>query len=331
MAGQSKQKHKLLVLKEIFETQTDENHPLTVVEIINALARKGISCERKTVYDDINTLIDSGMDIVVSKRGHSNDYYLASRLFQTEELFILADAISSCKFLTKKKSGELIGKLQSLTSKHSAPELSRDIHVASRVKAFNEKIYYSVNAIHSAIKANKKITFRLSYYDIEKHSRLRHDGYLYKASPFYLMWAEDNYYLVCYCEKHEGISRYRVDRMENVEICDEARDSLSVDDEALAKAQLSVYGMYGGTEKTVTFEFDQSLMNTVIDRFGQRVICHRIADDKFTVTADVQISPPFWGWLFTFRDKARVISPPEVIEQAKHELAVILEQYSDEG
>lgn len=327
MAGQSKQKNKLLILKEIFETQTDENHPLTVAEIISALARRGISCERKTVYDDISTLIDCGMDIVVGKRGHSNDYYLASRLFQTEELFILADAVSSCKFLTKKKSNELIQKLQTLTSKHNAPELRRDIHVASRAKAFNETIYYAVNAIHSAIKENKKITFRLSYYDIEKRKRLRHDGYLYKASPFYLIWEEDNYYLVCYCEKHQNISRYRVDRMENVTVCDEARDSLSVDDEAIAKAQLSVYSMYGGTEKTVTFEFDHSLMNTVIDRFGQRIICHRTADDKFTITADVQISPPFWGWLFKFRDKARIISPPEVIEQAKNELAAILSQY----
>ena len=330
MAGQSKQKNKLLVLKEILETMTDDNHSLTRQQLTDELAKRGITCERKTFYDDIQTLLDSGMDIIIEKNGRQNTYCVGDRLFQTEELFILADAISSCKFLTERKSSELIRKLQKLTSVHIAPELKRGIHVANRVKTFNEKIYYMVNTIHTAIKQNKKITFNYSYYDIEKHKRLKHDGYLYTVSPFYLTWEGDNYYLICFCEKHGNISRYRVDRMEKVNISEENRVTLSVDDEVLAKSQLSVYSMYGGTEKSVTFEFDHSLMDTVIDRFGTKVICKKVSDNKFVFTENVQLSPPFWGWLFQFRNKARVISPPEVVEQAKKEIDTIMSLYNSE-
>ena len=327
MAGQSKQKNKLLVLKEIFEQQTDENHPLSVQDIINKLAERRISCERKTVYNDIATLTDSGMDIVISKQGHSNVYYLANRLFQTEELFVLADAVASCRFLTIKKSNELITKIQSLTNKHEAPQLSRSIFVGSRTKAFNEGIYYSINTIHDAIHQKKKITFKYTEYDADKKKKLRHDGYTYRVSPFYLAWEEDNYYLVCYCEKHEGIARYRVDRMESVKQIDDPRDELSIDEEAVAKAQRSVYSMYGGTEKSVTIEFDKKLMNVIIDRFGTKVISKKIDEDTIQITVDVQISPPFWGWLFTFGTKAKIISPPELVAEARKKLEEISAQY----
>ena len=203
----------------------------------------------------------------------------------------------------------------------------RKVYVSSRVKAFNEKIYYNVNAIHEAIRENKKLTFRLFYFDIEKHQRLRHDGYVYKVSPFRLVWEEDNYYLVCYCEKHGNISRYRVDRMDKVTVTDEQRVQLSADDEQIAQAQLSLYSMYGGTEKKVSIEFDKELMNAVIDRFGSKVICKQTTDDKFVITVDVQISPTFWGWLFKFNDKARITAPPETVKQAKKELAKISALY----
>lgn len=331
MASQAKQKNKLLVLKELFEQQTNENHAMTVQEIISALNRKGISAERKTVYDDIATLTDSGFDIVVRKRGHANEYYLGSRLFQTVELCILADAVASCRFLTQKKSAELISKLCKLTDKHTAPMLSRSVHVSSRAKAFNERIYYNVNFVHEAIKDNKKLAFKIAYYDIEKRKRLRHDGLVYKVSPYYLTWEDDNYYLVCYCEKHRGISRYRVDRMENVTVCDEDRIKLSIDEEALAKSQCSVYSMYGGNERTVTLEFDKDLMNVVIDRFGQRIVCKKIDENRFRITVNIQLSPPFWGWLFKFGNKARIIEPAEVIEQARGVLGEIAEMYTPEA
>lgn len=327
MASQAKQKNKLLVLKSIFEQHTDEDHDLTVQEIIGLLSERRIDAERKTVYDDIATLQDFGMDIVVSRRGHSNAYYLASRPFQTEELFILSDAVASSRFLTKKKSNELIGKLQNLTSRHIAPKLSREVFVNSRVKAFNESIYYNINDIHEAIKSDKKITFKYYYYDLERRKKLRHSGYVYKVSPLHLTWEEDKYYLICYCEKHEDISRYRIDRMERVSITDEKRDVLSPEFTEKAKSQLSVYSMFGGEEKAVTIEFHKSLMDSVVDRFGATVASRPTSEDTFKITVDIQISPPFWGWLFQFGDKARILAPNDVKELAKTQLNKITSLY----
>lgn len=329
MAGQSKQKNKLLVIKQLLEQKTDENHALTVQDIIGELASRRISCERKTVYDDIATLQDFGMDIVVSKKGHSNAYYLASRQFQTEELFILSDAVASSKFLTRKKSSELISKLQDLTSNYIAPKLSREVFVNSRVKAFNESIYYNINSIHEAIKSGQKITFRYYYYDLEKRKKLRHGGFVYKVSPKYLAWEEDKYYLICYCEKHEDIARYRIDRMERVSIIDEKAVSLTPETEAIAKAQLSVYSMYGGEEKSVSIEFDQSLVDAVIDRFGTKVNSRITEDGKFRISVDVQISPPFWGWLFQFGDKAKIVAPKDIVAQAQYEISKIAKLYTN--
>ncbi len=325
--GQAKQKNKLIVLKDILEQYTDEDHSLTVAEIIALLGENRIASERKTVYDDIATLIDFGMDIVVTRRGHSNAYYVASRLFQTEELYILSDAVASSRFLTKKKSSELISKIQKLTSKYIAPKLSREIFVNSRVKAFNEGIYYNINSIHEAIRRNCKITFKYYYYDIEKRKKLKHAGYVYKVSPLRLVWEEDKYYLVCYCEKHGDIARYRVDRMDGVNVTEEACVTLSEDAEQEAKAQLSVYSMFGGIEKSVSIEFDESLLAAGIDRFGTKVQSRCVADGRFKITVDVQISPPFWGWLFQFGSKARIVAPDDVRELAKQEIAKLASLY----
>lgn len=327
MAAQGKIKDKLLVLKSIMEEQTSENHALTVQEIIRELGRRGIPCERKTVYEDIAALVEHGVDIVSRRRGHSNEYFLASRLFQTEELLILADATASSRFLTMKKSKEIIGKLRKLTDRETAETLQRSVYVENRVKSFNEKIYYTMSEIHDAIRTNRKLTFRLSYYDINKKLKLRHDGKYYKVSPIYLTWEEDKYYLICLCEEHGTICSYRVDRMQDARKLDEKRDRLSTDEAAIAKSQLSVYGMYRGTEKNVTMEFDSELMNVVIDRFGEKVICRPVDENRFRITADVQISPPFWGWLFKLGDKAKIISPDDAVLEAKQELKKILALY----
>ena len=163
---QTRQKQKLLILQNILLNETDENHKLTVNELIEKLAAHGVSVERKTVYDDIATLIDSGLDVMIEKVGHSNYYYIGSRNFQDEELLVLADAVASSKFLTKKKSDELIKKLQNLTSKYNAQLLRRMVYVGNRVKTYNEAIYDSINAMHDAICRDRQIVFRYTGYDL---------------------------------------------------------------------------------------------------------------------------------------------------------------------
>ncbi len=324
-----RQKIKLLLLEKILLSETDENHKLTGAELIQRLAAVGISCERKTIYDDIETLALSGLDIVTEKAGHSNYYYVASRLFQDEELLVLADAVASSKFLTVKKSDELIKKLQSLTSRYKGQQLRRSIYVNGRVKTYNEGIYYSINAIHEAVYKNLQITFRYTEYDIDKKKRYRHHGEVYRVSPYYLIWENECYYLVCYCQKHDGLCRYRVDRMADVSVADEPRRSLSIDEADLARELRGIYNMYGGTRETITLEMSEKLINVVIDRFGDGVHLSRSGEDSFVVKLDVSISPTFWGWLFQFGSEARVIAPQWVIDEAKKKLGQISGLYKN--
>lgn len=327
MAGLSKQKQKLLIMEQLFNKRTDENHALTGNQLIDILAHQDIKAERKTIYDDIATLCDSGIKLEVTKIGHSNAYFLSERLFQDEELFLLADAVASSKFLTIKKSNELIKKLQSLTSDHKAKQLRRSIYVDNRTKAFNENIYYTINTVQEGIFSDRNITFNYFEYSLEKRKQLKHGGELYTVSPFQLIWENDNYYLACYCFKHKKICRYRVDRMTNVTVSDEKRCKLTEEEAEEMKNQRSLYSMYGGEEETVQIQFDNSLINVVIDRFGERVICHQNSENTFYINADVQISPTFWGWLFQFGDKAKILGPSQVTVMAQRKIKELADMY----
>ena len=326
-AAQSRQKQKLIILREILINETDEAHPLSVNELISKLALSGIKAERKTVYDDIATLAETGLDIVIDKRGHSNVYYVASRLFQDEELLILAEAVASSKFLTVKKSNELIKKLQQLTSKHSATRLKRSIYIGNRVKTFNESIYYTVNSIHEAINNNREISFKYFEYDMDKKKKLRYNGFTYRVSPIYLIWENDCYYLVCYYPRYNTISRFRVDRMSEVAVTENKRKALTLDEEEMAKQLRSTYNMFGGRTETVTLLMDGKLMNVLIAKFGESVRVSKVDDTHFSVKLEVQISPTFWGWLFQFGDQAKILAPKSVIDEAKQELTKMLNCY----
>lgn len=327
LTPKSRQKQKLLILQKILLTESDEYHKLSGNDLIKKLDLYGIKAERKTIYDDIATLIESGLDVVVEKLGHSNVYYIGSRIFQDEELLVLVDAVASSRFLTQKKSNELIKKLQSLTSRHSAQQLKRSIYVANRVKNYNEAIYYSVNAIHEAIHKNCQITFRYTEYDVNKRKRFKHGGDVYKVSPYYLIWESDCYYLVCYCTKHEEICRYRVDRMSDVNVTSSKRRELSISEEEFAKSLRATYNMFGGKPETVTLEMKNNLVNVLIDRFGDSIHITPKTQDTFSVRLEVQISPTFWGWLFQFGDEAKVLSPEWVVNEANANLKKMLKSY----
>ena len=328
MAGLSRQKQKLLTMKQYFEQKTDDEHSITGNRLIEILGQYGIKAERKTIYDDIKTLCDSGMDIEITKDGHSNAYYLGARTFQDEELFVLVDAIASCRFLTKKKSQELIAKIQGLTSEYKAKQLKRDVFVNNRSKAMNEAVYYNLNKVHEGIFEKKTISFQYYDYNFNKKKILRHDGEVYTVSPFVTVWEEDNYYLVCYCNKHEKICRYRIDRMTNVKVNEgDKRRELTPEEKTEVNNYQSVYSMYGGETEKVTLEFENGLLSTVIDRFGEKIICTQNSDHTFYINVEVQISPTFWGWLFKFGKRARVLAPENVVEQAKQTLDEIRKHY----
>ncbi|MGD9678325.1 MAG: helix-turn-helix transcriptional regulator [Vulcanibacillus sp.] len=321
MLKSSNQKLKLLYLLKILMEKTDTDHTLTVPEMIIELKKYNINAERKSIYDDLESLKTFGIDILCRK-SKTYDYYIASRSFELAELKLLADAVASSKFITEKKSRELIKKIGSLTSNYEAKQLVRQIYVAGRAKTINEKIYYNVDLINQAIGRNKQISFKYFEYTIDKKKRYRNDGNNYIASPYALTWDDENYYMVSYYEKYNGITHFRIDKMEDIEITDQ---QCHIADINIVEYTKKIFSMYGGEEETVKIQFDNSLLGVVIDRLGKSTIIHKIDENSFAAIITVELSPPFWGWIFQFVNKVKIISP----ENVKYEYVKYVNEVSE--
>ena len=314
MAKSSMQKLKLLYLYDILMEKTDENHPMTVKDMISELAKYGISAERKSIYDDLELLCDVyGMDIVQVK-SKSFGYYVGSRQFELAELKLLVDSVQSAKFMTDKKSLSLISKIEQLAGHHEAQLLRRQVYVTNRVKAVNENIYYNVDRIHDAIARNRQITFRYFEWTMEKTKKYRKDGKLYTETPIALTWDDENYYLITYKQKYMSFTHYRVDKMESISITDDERVMPEADFD-LAGYSKKVFSMFGGEEESVTVEFDASLAGVVIDRFGLDVNMYRINDTKFNANLRVAVSNQFFSWIMNFGAKAKITAPERVAKE----------------
>lgn len=327
MPSQSNGKLKLLYIMKIFLENTDEEHRITINGIINNLKSYGISAERKSVYSDIELLRDFGLDIICI-REKANHYFIGSRKFEMPELKLLVDAVQSSRFITYKKSEELIKKIGKLCSIHQAKILQRQVIVSDRIKTMNESIYYNVDVIHNAIQENKKIKFQYFDYTLEKDIRFRRDGEYYIASPYALSWSDNNYYLISYYRRYDDISNFRVDRMKNVQIINEKREiTEEFKNFNVADYSNKIFHMYSGESQMVELEFHRSLINVVIDRFGKEVFVHNRTKSTFCIRVDVIISDTFLGWLFMFGDKVKILSPEGLKKRMRKKTERILDLY----
>lgn len=323
MARSSNQKLKLIYLADIFRQNTDDEHCVTVSQIIDMLAAKGISAERKSIYTDIEALKSYGMDIEC-RREKTTGYYLAGRNFELAELKLLVDLVQCSKFITHKKSNELIKKLESLASNYQAQLMQRQVIVTNRIKTMNESIYYNVDAIHNAIAHNKKISFKYFEYTVSKERKFRKNGEKYLISPLALNWSDSNYYLIAYDSESEKIKHYRVDKMTSINMTDEAREGLQQFEKVdMAQYSKRVFSMYSGKEQSIKLRFDNSLIGVVIDKFGKDVVVSP-GTDSFTINVTVMVSAQFFGWLAGLGCGAQIVSPPSVKERYSAHLKEIL-------
>lgn len=311
MARSDNQKLKLMLLARLLEQQTDEAHPMSAQQLIAALAEHGVKAERKSIYSDIAALQDLGMDICL-QNGKNGGYYLASREFELPELKLLVDAVQASKFLSERKTVQLIRKLETLASRWDAGRLRRQVVVSGRVKTMNESVFYTVDQIHEAIAANRQIQFRYFEWGVDKQKHFRDRRYV--ASPYALCWENENYYLVAYSERH-GITHYRVDKMAQLQMLDAPR---IVNDETRAldvsKYGKNVFGMFGGEQMQVKMRFENPLAGVVLDRFGHDVMLIPDDDSHFTLTTDIAVSPVFFGWLAGFGGAAKIVFPQSAVE-----------------
>lgn len=330
MPKSSQQKFKILYLMRVFLEQTDEQHPMTTNQLIDYLSECGISVERKTVYDDIETLRIFGMDIV-NRRERPSGFYLASREFELAELKLLVDAVQSSRFITSKKSGQLIQKLEKLTSVHDARLLQQQVVVDNRVKTVNESIYYNIDDIHTAITGNHQISFQYYEWTVSKEMRLRKDGERYRISPWGMIWKDENYYLIGVDEKSGVVKHYRVDKMRQIKVEEELRSGEEIfRDFDVAQFATRTFGMFGGREETLRIEFENRFIGVVIDRFGQDVVIHTKDEEHFTTMVRVNVSAQFFGWLAGLGPGVAIVGPDKVRSEYIQFLRKALDNYRTE-
>lgn len=325
MAKSEGQKLKILYILKILEEFTDEEHPMTTADLIARLEAQGISCERKTIYSDIAQLNDFGYDIEQVSNRKGGGYYFASREFEVAELKLLVDVVQSSRFVTVKKSRELIKKLEKKAGKHDAGKLQRQVYVAGRIKTENESIYYNVDNIHRAIQENKQISFTYLEWNLRK--QLVKKGETRIVSPWALIYRDENYYLAAYETASDKLKHYRVDKMGSVTVLEEKREGL-VQFEKLDLAEYAnqTFGMFGGETEVVTLRLPDRLVGVVLDRFGREVDLRSMGDGSFQARVKIAVSGQFFGWLAGLGAEAKIVAPLQIREQYLNWLREIIEQ-----
>ena len=330
MARKENQKVKLIKLLELLMARTDEGIGLTVNEIIDALNEEGISAERKSIYDDFEAL--SSLGFTVEKLAtRPPTYTLSERVFELAELKLLVDAVQSCKFITVDRSRSIIDKLRLFAGKNGAGQLSRQVYVEGRAKTMNKSTLYTIDSIHNAINEGRRLSFVYFGYDSQKQKVYHRGGGIYIVSPLHLCWDDENYYLVAY-DEDEGVRKnFRVDKMERVELLElYSSESARLMGGNSAEYSKKIFGMYGGEEVLVTLECDDSIANSIVDRFGTEVHFLRIGGGKFRVSVRVIVSPNFYAWVVRFGSRIRIVSPDKIREQFVDEIRATMKMYEEE-
>ncbi len=327
MAKSSNQKMKILALREILLERTDEEHLITTAQLIAELERWGVQAERKSIYDDMDTLCDYGLD-VQSRKGRDGGWFVGSRDFELPELKLLVDAVQSSKFITRRKSDTLIRKLEALASTHQAKQLQRQVFVSGRVKNMNESIYYTVDRLHAAIGRKKVITFKYFDYNSRKEKVPRRDGAEYTVSPCGLVWDSENYYLVGWDHDRDQVRHYRVDKMSEISVTGRGleEEALNVDMAGYAQKH---FGMFSGKDAAVTMRCREEMAGVVLDRFGQETMLIPGNDGWFSLTVSLVVSPQFFGWLFGLGDAVELVAPQWVVEDYQKRLDEVKKLYRD--
>ena len=316
-------KKRILLLLKYFYERTDENHQTDTLKLIDFFKSQNTPANRKTLKNDIDTLVEAGYDII-TEASKPNRYYMGSREFELPELKLLVDAVSSSRFITQKKSNQLIEKLTDMASITHREELKRNIYPTSRVKSTNETSVYAVDSINEAINNRQKISFKYFDYDADKKKVFRRDGDRYELSPYALIWNEDFYYVMGYSEYYEKVVTFRVDRIKDAEVLEE-RAKPKPKGFKIEEYAKKTFEMYDGEDAKLTLECKTAFMKYVIDRFGENVRTGKIDDDRFLATVNVVLSPTFYAWVFQFKGGIRIKSPKKAVDEIEQMAKAILD------
>ena len=328
MARSENMRMKLLFLSKILKEQTDEDHPITMPQIIDELAKYDIGGNRKSLYEDLEALRVYGLDVIKERRGSQTYYYLGNRDFELAELKFLVDAIESSKFITERKAKDLIEKLSHTVSNYDAKLLERGVKVPGRVRSMNESIYYTIDVIHNSMNDNKQIKFRYFSWNVQGKEEFRHDGEFYEVSPWMLVLDDEKYYLVAYDVNEKQLKHYRVDKMRDVTESVKSRNGFA-EYKKLNKAKYTQqhFRMFGGELETVTLRCRNEMSNVIVDQFGKDITMTPVDEEHFTVRVEVAVSDQFFGWVIGLGDGVRIEGPEDVKKYMKNNINKLLEYY----
>lgn len=319
MSRGTNQKFKFTYLMKIMLEKTDDEHSLTMPQIMEELEKYDVTAERKSIYTDFQDMTEKfGVEIIKEQIGRETYYHVGAREFELAEVKLLIDAIQSSKFITQTKSRELITKIKSFVSEHQAKQMQRQVYINDRVKTMNESVYYNVDDIHTAINQNKKIRFKYFKWDINTKLVPRHNGDWFIVSPWALTWDDENYYMVAFDDLDSKIKHYRVDKMMHISIEEEKRSGRDVfRNFDMAEYSKATFGMYQGQKAKVKIQFANYMCGVFIDRFGKDISFRPIDDEHSELHVDVNVSPQFFGWIFSLGKDVKVTGPSEVVERMK--------------
>ena len=314
----SNQKFKFTYLMKVMAEKTDDEHSLTMPQILEELEKYEVSAERKSIYEDFKDMSKLGIDVIKEQRGRETFYHIAGREFELAEVKLLIDAVQSAKFITQKKSKSLISKVKNFVSEHQAKQLQRQIVINDRVKTMNESVYYNVDDIHTAINQNRKIKFKYYKWDIDKKLVERHGGSYFVVSPWALLWDDENYYMIAFDDWDNKIKHYRVDKMMYIEVGnDERAGEEEFKNFDMAKYSKATFGMYHGEKTKVCIKFANHMCGVFIDRFGKDTLFRKIDENHSELIVDINVSPQFFGWIFSLGNYVEIVSPKAVVNELR--------------
>ena len=324
-------KIRLLAILDLLKEFSDEEHPLSSTDLIQKLEEAGIPCDRKAIYRDIAALTEWGADIMIT-HSPKQGYFIATREFSIPEIRLLMDAVSTAPFITTKKTKELLHKFSSFMSKYQAETLFRQIYIEQRIKFENEEIYYTIDAIHNAITAGKKISFQYYHQVITGNTAHLDDGREFTISPYALVWANDRYYLVGNYEKYDTVSNYRLDRMKHVEMTKKnARPFSEVSEYRgyfdTADYLKKTFNMYSGQPQEIELQCELSLLEIILDKFGRGIRFLNQGEGTFRVKAEVYVSEGLVEWLLQYGARIVVLAPTELRNHIAEEIECMYQKY----
>lgn len=329
MAKGTNQKLKLLYLIKIMQEKTDDEHSLTMPQIVAELEKNDITAERKSIYSDFQDMNEKlGIEVIKEQVGRETYYHIGAREFELAEVKLLIDAIQSSKFITQNKSRELIKKIKGQVSEHQAKLLQRQVFINERVKSMNESVYYTVDYVHTAINSNRMIRFKYYRWDINKQLVPMHNDEWFEVSPWALTWDDENYYMVAYDSQTKQIKHYRVDKMMKISITENKREGKEeFKDFDMAKYSKMNFGMYSGATKRVKIEFPNNMCGVFIDRFGKDISFRSAGADRSVLGVEVAVSPQFYGWILALGKDVRILGPAEVVDDLRNYLDDVRKNY----